>query len=138
MEQFIEFVVNHWALCSAFVILLFLLIFSESKKAGSGIGNSTLTQLVNREDAVVIDLRKKDEFSQGSIANAKSIPYEKFSERMKELEKYKDNPIILICKIGQHSREAAKLLHASDYKKVYRLNGGLSGWTADKLPLVKT
>jgi len=55
---------------------------------------------------------------------------------MVELEKYRDKPIVLVCKMGQHSGAAGKQLKAAKYGHVYKMTGGMMEWGNLQLPLV--
>ncbi len=95
------------------------------------------TRLINRENAIVIDLRSKQEFNNGHVLDAINIPYANLASRLAELDKSKDKPVILVCKMGQHSRAAYKTLANAGFGDVRRLTGGMTEWTAASLPLVK-
>lgn len=137
MDQFFEFVVNHWVLSSTFVVLLALLLITESRKAGKTLGAQELVLLLNRDQAVVVDLRDKKEFSEGHITGAINIPFASLKERASELQKYKDKQIVLVDKMGQHTGMAGKILRAAGYTDVRRLAGGVTEWRGANMPLVK-
>jgi len=138
MEQAFEFIANHPILVGLFVALLAILLFTENRKGGQGISTQEATQLINKEDGVVIDLRSESEYKAGHILNAVNIPYTSIQSRLSDFEKYKDKPIILVCKIGQHSRPAGKILMQNNIERVLRLTGGIGEWTASNLPLIKS
>lgn len=124
-------------LVSALLVLAILLFAHEHKKSGSSVSPQLLAQLVNKQNAKVIDLRDANEFKQGHIVDAINIPFAKFAERKSELDKFKDVPIILVCKMGQSVGGAAKQLHQSGFADVYRLSGGMMEWKSSAMPLVK-
>ena len=93
--------------------------------------------LINRKSAVVVDVRDRKEFDSGHIVDSLNIPLGKLKQRLNELIKHKKKPLIVVCKIGQHSGEAAKVLQEAGYEQVVRLSGGLSEWKAQSLPLVQ-
>lgn len=136
-EQGLEFAANHPVLVGSFVFLVGALFFTESRKGGASIGTQVLVQLVNKSDAVVIDLRDSNEFSNGHIAGALNIPFTTLEKRIKEFAQYKDKPIVLVCKMGQHSSSAGKKLMAEGYQDIRRLSGGMMEWTSSNLPVVK-
>jgi rhodanese-related sulfurtransferase len=84
-----------------------------------------------------LDLRDGADFKQGHIVDALHIPASKLAERAAELEKYKDKPIVLVCKMGQHSGAAGKQLRSQGFDKVYKMTGGMMEWGNLQLPLVK-
>ena len=86
---------------------------------------------------MVIDLRDSNEFSNGHIAGALNIPFTTLEKRIKEFAQYKDKPIVLVCKMGQHSSSAGKKLMAEGYQDIRRLSGGMMEWTSSNLPVVK-
>ena len=57
--------------------------------------------------------------------------------RIEELQKHRDKPVILICKIGQHSSAAGSQLIKNGFQDVRRLSGGMTEWTGSNLPVVK-
>ncbi|SDT89631.1 rhodanese-like domain-containing protein [Halopseudomonas salegens] len=137
LQQLIEFIGNHYLLTTAFLVILALLIITESRKAGQAVGPQQATQLINREQALVVDVRSKKDFAAGHIVDSRNIPADQLAKRMSELEKHKDQPILLVCANGQHAGPCAKQLKAAGYTKVNRLSGGVNGWRADNLPVVK-
>lgn len=138
MEQVFEFVGNHLLLVTALVVLLAAFVFTENKRGGQSVSTHEATKLINREKAVVLDLRAQSEFNNGHIVDALNVPYTSLSTRLAELEKYKDRPIILVCKMGQHSGAAAKVLAKAGFEQVIRMSGGMAEWGSSNLPVVKS
>jgi len=138
LEQVIEFVSNHLLLVTALVVLLVALVVTENKRGGLSVSTHEATKLINREKAVVLDLRAKSEFQSGHIVDALNLPYTSLASRLNELEKYKERPIILVCKMGQHSGAAAKILMKAGYNQVTRMSGGMAEWNSSNLPVVKS
>lgn len=136
MALFIEFLSTQWILVAALIVCLSLLFRHESKKGGPTLSSQQLVGLVNKEQAIVVDLRDSKEFQQGHIVDAINIPHAKLADRMAELDAYKAKPVVLVCKIGQHSGAAGKQLAAAGYEQVSRLSGGMSEWQNSQLPLV--
>lgn len=137
MENFIGFVIDNWELSLLWVVLLVALLVTESKRAGKSISSAEAVRLMNREEAVVLDIRESKEFSQGHITGAMNIPFNKIEERYSELNKTKGKPIILVCKMGQHSGSVAKSLRKKGFEDIRRLSGGMTTWQSDNLPVVK-
>jgi rhodanese-related sulfurtransferase len=138
MELFLQFVVFKWYLFGALAVLLGLLIAHESRKGGAALSPAQLTDLVNREEAVVIDLRDANEFRQGHIVSSINMPFGKLSERIAELERYRDRPVVVVCKMGHHSGAVAKTLKEKGFERVYRLGGGILEWQGAQLPTVRS
>ncbi len=137
MSQYLEFVINHWVLCSLLVGLVVTLIYTESLKRGASVSLHEATRLMNQDDAVVVDLRTGQEFADGHIVGAVNMPSAEFASRLSELEKHKDSPIILVCKMGQHSSGSSKTLKDEGFSDVHRLTGGMAEWTNANMPVVK-
>jgi rhodanese-related sulfurtransferase len=93
------------------------------------------TLLMNREDAVVLDVRETGEWSSGHIPGARHITLAQLDKRMSELEKFKDRPIIICCASGNRSSSACGQLKKGGYEKVFSLAGGISAWLESNLPL---
>ena len=81
-------------------------------------------------------MRHAADYKQGHIVDALHIPSTKLEERVAELEKYRDKPIILVCKMGQQSGAAGKQLKAKNFDKVYKMSGGMMEWSNLQLPVV--
>lgn len=104
---------------------------------GKPVNPGEATLLINREDAVVLDVRQSGEFNAGHLPSAINIPEGKLGERMQELEKHRDKPIILCCASGLRSNRACKDLRKSGFEKLYNLDGGVDAWAAASYPLHK-
>ena len=88
------------------------------------------------QQGVFVDLRDAADYKQGHIVDALHIPASKVADRMAELEKYADKPIVLVCKMGQQAGAAGKQLKAGDFDKVYKMSGGMLEWSNLQLPTV--
>ncbi len=137
MDQFIEFAINHPLHVGALIALGSALAFTEMRKGGQSISSAQLTELVNRNAAVVLDVREKADFGKGHIVGAISLPFAKIGERVGELEKYREKTIIVLDAMGQHSGSVGKTLKKAGFANVVRLQGGMSTWTGDNLPVVR-
>ncbi len=139
MQQFSEFVINHWLLFAALLVILGLLLWNlvSRSRGGIEIGAAEVTRLINREEAVVIDIRERAQYAKGHIVGAISVPNSELSEHIKDLEKYRDRPIILSCQIGDTSVKAGIALAKAGFIKLYRLKGGLLAWQNLNFPLTK-
>ena len=136
MALFLEFVAQQWILFAALLMLVVMLVAHEARKSGPSLSPQQAINLVNEEGGVFLDLRDTLEFRKGHIVSAVNIPSAKLPERMAELEKYKDKPIILVCKMGQQSGVAGKQLKAASYSRVYKMSGGMMEWGNLQLPTV--
>lgn len=137
MERLFEFIVNHYILVSLFVAFLLGILVLESRRGGQKISAQGAVNLINRDQAVVVDIRDRKDFNEGRITGAINIPLNSLKERASELKKHGEKQIIVVDKMGQHSAMAVKQLNAEGYQNVIRLNGGIADWKAANLPLVK-
>ena len=138
MEQLFEFVGNHIILVGIFVFLLVAFFVNEGKQGGASITVSNLVTMVNREGAVIVDVRDAKEYSAGHIAGAFSLPFSAVDQRMGELDEHKEKPIVLVCKVGTHSSSVGRKLKAAGYTNVRRLSGGMAEWSSSNMPVVKS
>ncbi|TYC57424.1 rhodanese-like domain-containing protein [Marinobacter sp. BW6] len=137
MDRLFEFVVNHYILVSLFVAFLVAILILESRRGGAKISAQGAVNLINKDEAVVVDIRDRKEFGEGRITGSVNIPLNSLKSRVGELSKFKDKQIIVADKMGQHSAMAVKQLNAEGFSNVVRLNGGVADWKASNLPLVK-
>jgi rhodanese-related sulfurtransferase len=104
---------------------------------GGEVGTLEATQLINRRDAVILDVREPGEYAAGHLPNAKHIPLGQLASRVKELEKFKERPIVITCASGSRSGSALSLLKKSGFKEAVNLKGGIAAWQQASLPLEK-
>ncbi len=137
MALFFEFLAQQWILVGALFTVLVMLFVHESRKSGASLTPQQAINLINAEGGLFLDLRDSGEYGKGHIVDSLNIPAAKLDARMAELEKFREKPIVLVCKMGQHSGSAGKKLTAQGYTSVYRMTGGMMEWGAMQLPLVK-
>ena len=101
------------------------------------LGPAQLTALINRENALVVDLRAPADFEKGHIAGAKNVQMSQFDPENKQLAPAKALPVVLVCKAGETATGAAKRLRKAGFSNVGVLEGGVQAWQAADLPLVK-
>ena len=136
MDRVIEFAMNHPLLVGGFFALLTAFIVLETRRGGKSVSSQQLTNLVNKDGALVLDVRDAKEFREGHITGSKNIPFSTLQSKLAEIEKHKEKPVVLVCKMGQHAGAAGRVLTVAGFKDVRRLTGGVSAWKADGLPLV--
>ncbi len=140
MQKLWPFIMHHWILSAAFVLAVIVMIVIEARSKGVGgarLSAHQLTQLVNREQAVIIDIRDANAFSYGHIINAINIPLADIDQNIKRLEKDKQRPIVIVCAMGQKSTIAMNKLRKLGFEKVYVLIGGMASWRNASMPVVK-
>ena len=125
---------------AALVALTVAIVVTEVLRRLTGykrLSPAQLTELVNREDALVLDVSAATDFDKGRIAGAKNLPAAQFAPDHKLLGKDKDKPIAVVCRSGQASTEVATKLVKAGYTRVHLLEGGVPAWQQAELPLVK-
>ena len=116
---------------------LFLFLTFRRPDAKYMIDAARATQLINREDAAIVDVREMSEYVEGHLPQARSIPLGQLEQRLGDLEKRKDAPVILVCQSGSRSTEAGKKLTGLGFSRVYVLEGGVAAWRSAGMPLKK-
>jgi rhodanese-related sulfurtransferase len=101
------------------------------------VGPTEAVQLINRRDALVLDVRDKAEFAAGHIPNARNIPLLELDGRLREIEKFKARPIVISCQSGARSAGVCELLRKNGFGEVFSLRGGIGGWVEASLPVEK-
>jgi rhodanese-related sulfurtransferase len=117
----------------------FMLLMPSFKKSASGVPNVSPAEavtLINRSNALVLDVRDDAEFATGHIANATHIPLADMAGRIAELKKYQNKPILVNCQKGGRSAKVCNLLREAEFTQVHNLQGGLDAWIAAKMPIV--
>jgi rhodanese-related sulfurtransferase len=110
----------------------------RGRGGASGVTPVEATLLINRENAIVLDVRDATEFATGHMPNARNIPLIDLEKRAGELSKFKNKPLIVVCQSGSRSNNALATLKAAGLEKTYNLSGGLALWRKDNLPIVKS
>lgn len=139
-DALIAFAAQNPLLSSIFAVLTVALVYTEVARLFVGyktVSPAQLTDLINRESALLVDVSAIAEFEKGHILGAKHVAMSQFDPENKLLAKAKELPVAVVCRTGQSSSEAAKRLHKAGFTRVYWLNDGLNAWTQADLPLTK-
>ena len=135
-----SFIVNNWMLELIIVLsgamLLWPLVQGRLSKVKE-IGTLSATQLINRQNAVLLDVRDAKEFAAGHLPSAVHIPLSELAGRATELTKLKSRPVIAYCERGQRSRAAGSALAKLGFADIYQLTGGFRAWKDAGLPVEK-
>ncbi|MCK3654752.1 rhodanese-like domain-containing protein [Pasteurellaceae bacterium Macca] len=140
-QQIQQFVANHTIMIVAWIALFVAVLFNLYKGFTSKItvvDNAQATQLINKENAVIVDTRTLDEFRAGHIIESQqALPSDIKSGKINNFEKYKDRPVIIVDNNGLTAGSLANDLVKHGFSKVYALKEGIAGWRGANLPLVK-
>jgi rhodanese-related sulfurtransferase len=137
-ERTLEFVSNHWILASGHFIVSLLLIqdfFETLTRRYKTVSATGAVALLNRDDALLIDVREPHEYAAGHIENARHLSLARLKDGLYEFDDRKGDPVIVYCQQGTRSKEACKQMVKQGFAQVYYLNGGMLSWEDAKLPV---
>lgn len=141
MQEIMQFVSRHPVLCLGWVALFGAVLFTSFKGFASKvkvISRGEATRLINKEDAVIVDLRQRDDFRKGHIAGSVNLLANDIkANNVGELEKSKSKPIIVVDGSGMQAQEPANALIKAGFEQVFVLKEGVAGWSGENLPLVR-
>lgn len=135
-----EFIGNHLWMCLLFIALVAVLAYTELARLRRGFKELTpamLTQLINRDNAMVFDLSPRVEFEKGHVPGARHVELDQFDPESDKLKKIREKPIVMVCKSGSVSAKAAGRLRKAGFTRVHTLAGGTEAWRRADLPLAK-
>ena len=136
--KLIEFVTANW-------MLILIALSSGGMLAWPlirGSGGGTLTaqgavQLINRERAVLVDVREPEEFATGHMIGAKNVPLNQLDEKLASTVKNKNVPLLLVCATGARAQRAVTVAKKLGYEQAQAVAGGLKAWKEANLPVEK-
>ena len=140
LPELIAFASRHPYLSLGLAGLTVALVYNEVSglfRGYKGLQPAGLTALVNRDNALVVDLRPSADFEKGHVPGAKNVQMSQFDPENKQLAAARALPVVLVCKAGQTSGAAAKRLRKAGFEHVYVLDGGIGAWQQAGLPLTK-
>lgn len=140
LEELLAFAGRNIYLSLALAGLTVALLYTEVARLFRGytaLRPAELTGLINRDNALVIDLSASSDFEKGHIAGSRAVALSQFDPENKLLAKARELPVVVVCRNGQASGDAAKRLKKAGFEKVYWLDGGVQAWQQADLPLVK-
>jgi len=94
-------------------------------------------QLINRERAVVVDVREPEEFAAGHVTGAKNVPLNQLEQKLPAAVKNKSLPLLLVCATGARAQRAVATAKKLGYEQAQAVAGGLKSWKDANLPLEK-
>ena len=136
-----KFLLDNALLIALMLVSGGMLLWPMLQRSASGVTNlspNDAVMLINRSNAVVLDVRDDAEFASGHITDAKHIPLAQLEERIAEIRRFKDKPLLINCQAGVRSSKACDILRKHEFTKLYNLQGGLNAWLQAKLPVVKS
>lgn len=141
MDQFVNFITNHWVLSAAFIVALVALVLMElfQKRLGiPEISPEAMVQWINHQNAVAIDIRADVVFTQGHIIGAEHISLSQWEAKTARWIQWIEKPVVIVCETGNTAQKIGLELRKKGFKQVMILKGGIQGWKMAGLPLVKS
>ena len=134
-----KFVMDNIFLIAVACVSGAMLVWPMVRRGAGGPAVNTLeaTQLINRQDALVVDVREQAEYAQSHILNARGLPLSQIEARIGDIEKFKNKPLIVYCATGNRSSAAAAVLRKCGFSNVSNLSGGFAAWQQAGLPVQK-
>jgi rhodanese-related sulfurtransferase len=139
MQELITFISHHLLLSIVLVLTVFLLIIVESLRGRRKVFELNaiqVTQMINHDHAVVIDLRDQADFRAGHIIDAIGLSPQEIAQTPQKIEKWKTRPLIFIGYTGLESQKMAAKMLKQGYN-AYALAGGMRAWKEAQMPIVK-
>ncbi len=137
MQQYIEFVGKNPMLFIILAVIVGMILWTELRRFTRGFKDLTplqVVQMINHEDALLLDVREDAELNQGRITGARHIPLSVLKQRIEELNKFRDKPVITFCRSGNRSLQASSMLKKNQFEKVFHMKGGILAWENAQLP----
>lgn len=141
MDQLIEFASANLILAGIWAALVIMLLYSFINPLLSKfnrVDNHQATLLMNKSDAIILDIRPQKDFQNGHIIGSLQLKTEEIQAgNFSKLEKNKEQPIVIVCAMGNLAASAANKLVKQGFTNINVLSGGMNAWTGASLPLTK-
>lgn len=138
--QLLQFVEKHWMLCVAFFLVLALIIFEEMRKSirpAMSLLPQEVVNLVNHEEALIIDIRDNTAFKNGHILHSMNMSKSEWQRHEKKLLQFKEKNIVIVAVTEEEAKKVAQQLKTQGFTKVFVLAAGINAWQRANLPLIK-
>jgi len=135
----VDFVRNNLLLFAVAFVSGAMLLWPLVRRSAGGpwVTPAQATHLINREDALVVDVRDPGQYGAGHILGAKNVPLARIDEGSPELAKRKDRPLVVYDDRGDRASKAVGALKKQGFSRVVNLSGGIGAWQQAGLPVEK-
>lgn len=137
MERIPEFIANHPFMMGALLLTIALIVFMEYQRAtrvSKPLTPNQATRLRNDEGALFIDVRARKDYESGHVPGARALPEREIAQSTKQLEKFRNEPVVLYDQGGLDAERAARTLQRAGFARLYALDGGMPAWIKAELP----
>jgi rhodanese-related sulfurtransferase len=111
-----------------------LLLWNQLRSEGGDLSAQQAVNLINRENAVILDVRDHMAFQEAHVTGAKNVALGLIESGKAELEKFKGRPIVVYGN-GRDAVRAVKLLKTQGFERAAGLDGGMVAWAEAGLPI---
>jgi len=132
------FLLDNWILVALTAVTGGALLWSVAREYGGGLPRlspAQAVQLINRRNAVVVDVRDAEAFGKGHIAGAVHLPESALAEASVRLQRVAKRPLVVVCASGSSAAAAARKIAAAGAFELHLLAGGMTAWGEAKLPV---
>lgn len=138
-DQLLEFSGNHPLLITGIVVAWLAVMFYEIRLKSQSFAHVSAAEAVRlmNQGAVVLDVRKPEEFADGHIVSSKNVSPDELAADRKLLEKIKKKVVLTVCNSGLASNRAATQLRRSGVEQAFSIRGGIAGWKSENMPVEK-
>lgn len=139
MAQLIEFSLRNPLLVGATLMALIAAIANEIRLRSKGnvsVAAQEAVRLIN-QGATVVDVREASRFDGGHIVDAINLTPDELATKAESRLK-KKKPVLLVCETGSNSARLVNALRQAGFENAWSLDGGLTAWERDNLPVVAT
>jgi rhodanese-related sulfurtransferase len=134
----VKFIVDNWLLILIALSSGGMLAWPMVRGANAGsLTAQGAVHLINRQRAVVVDVREPDEFAAGHVTGAKNVPLNELEQKLPSAVKNKSLPLLLVCASGARAQRAVATAKKLGYEQAQAVAGGLKSWKDANLPVEK-
>jgi rhodanese-related sulfurtransferase len=139
MDRLLEYISAHPILSGSALLALVVVVVFESRIRAvtqASVSTQDLIRLMN-QGALVLDIRKPDQFAAGHVNGAKQLPSDQILTAGDTFKRFKEKPVVVYCDSGSLAAAAVRQLQAQGFTKAFTLRGGFAAWRAENLPVAK-
>lgn len=119
-------------------LLLLLLVTGCSTSEMRDVAQDELLQRINaKQSGLILDVRTPTEYAEGHVPGAINIPHDQLTARMSEVAGFKEKDVVVYCRSGKRAAIATDVLKQAGFSKLLHLQGDMSGWRENGLPVEK-